>query len=136
MVGGRNEGGVEGAGKDLVEIDLGQLVGDVSPVGLRHLIADPPFGKELYHVEQVLLLPPLRLRLAGSRGTRSRKSDGSAKASKKRKGLAEEADDRCVRQRPLHHCRRRRHGRRERGSTNPSSKARDEETSECYRVWI
>ena len=60
VVEGRKEdlGGLE---DNLVQIDLGELVGDILPVGLSHLIADPPVGEELYHVEQVLLLPSFRL---------------------------------------------------------------------------
>ena len=45
----------------LVEVDLGDLVGDVAPSGLGNLVPDAPPRQELDHVEQVLLLPLLRL---------------------------------------------------------------------------
>lgn len=47
------------ASEHLVEVDLGDLVGDVAPGGLGDLVPDAPPGQELHHVEQVLLLPPL-----------------------------------------------------------------------------
>ena len=60
---------------DLVEVDLGDVVGDVAPGGLGDLVADAPVGQELHHVEQVLLLPrPLRLSLR-----RRRRRSGSSR---------------------------------------------------------
>jgi hypothetical protein len=45
----------------LVEVNLGDLVGDVAPGRLGDLVPDAPLRQELHHVEQVLLLPLLRL---------------------------------------------------------------------------
>lgn len=42
--------------RDLVEIDLGDLVRDVGPVGLGHVESESPIGQKLGHLEQVLLL--------------------------------------------------------------------------------
>jgi hypothetical protein len=45
----------------LVEVDLGDLVGNVAPGRLGDLVPDAPLRQELHNVEQVLLLPFLRL---------------------------------------------------------------------------
>jgi hypothetical protein len=45
----------------LVEVDLGDLVGNVAPGRLGDLVPDAPLRQELHNVEQVLLLPLLRL---------------------------------------------------------------------------
>ena len=42
--------------RDLVEIDLGDLVRDASPVSLGHVVSESPVGQKLSHLEQVLLL--------------------------------------------------------------------------------
>lgn len=42
--------------KDLVEIDLGDLVGYPGPVRLGHVVTESPVGQELSHLEKVLLL--------------------------------------------------------------------------------
>lgn len=42
--------------RDLVEIDLGDLVRDASPVSLGHVVSESPVGQKLSDLEQVLLL--------------------------------------------------------------------------------
>ena len=71
----------------LVEVDLGDLVGDVAPSGLGDLVSDAPPGQELHHIEQVLLLPLLRLlrrrlRSGGTPGPVPLPRDGAAAADR------------------------------------------------------
>lgn len=79
----------------LVEIDLGDLVGDAGPVSLGHVVPDAPVGKELSHLEQVLLLLPLRLlrrsgRRSAARRRRRRRRSGGAEVSEEAERLPQQ----------------------------------------------
>lgn len=98
----------ERGGANLVEVDLGDLVGDVAPGGLGDLVAHAPRRQELHHVEQVLLLlPPLRLlrRLRRRSPLRGRRGAGAAQGSLRGQGPEPEGSPEQA-QPPLRHSHR------------------------------
>ena len=88
----------------LVEVDLGDLVGDVAPSGLGDLVSDAPPGQELHHIEQVFLLPLLRLlrrRLGRRRPLRRRRGAGTQGSLRRRRREPEGPPEQA--HRPLRH---------------------------------